>query len=67
MTAYNLVPANTLTKSVKERKEKRRKVIEAARKLERESYLAFLRKKRPQRTVSQTRTAGLPGKFPKGL
>lgn len=51
MTAYNLVPASTITEGVKERKEKRRKVIEAARKLERENFLALMRKKRLVRNL----------------
>ena len=52
MSEYNFVPASTITKGVKERKEARRKIIEAARKLERESYVAFMRKKRSKRILT---------------
>ena len=45
MSEYNLVPASTLIFGVKERKAAWRKVIEAAQKLERESFLAHMRKK----------------------
>jgi hypothetical protein len=48
MTNYHISPpTNTLPSlAVQERKAARRKVIEAARKLERESYIAMMRRKR---------------------
>jgi len=45
MTAYNFTPIQTLSPDVAARKAARRKVIERARQLERESYKAFMRKK----------------------
>ena len=46
MTAYNFTPIHTLSPDVAERRAARRKVIEKARQLERESYKALMRKKR---------------------
>ena len=46
MTAYNFTPIHTLSPDVAARKAARRKVIERAQQLERESYKAFMRKKR---------------------
>jgi hypothetical protein len=46
MNAYNFTPIHTLSPDVAARKAARRKVIERARELERESYKAFMRKKR---------------------
>ena len=46
MTAYNFTPTHTLSPDVAERKAARKKVIERARRLEQESYKAFMRRKR---------------------
>lgn len=46
MTAYNFTPIHTLSPDVAARKAARKKVIERAQQLERESYKAFMRKKR---------------------
>ena len=46
MTAYNFTPIHTISPDVAERKAARRKVIEKARQLERESYKAMMRRKR---------------------
>jgi hypothetical protein len=47
MTQYNLQPLITLPSiEVQQRKAARRKVIEKARKLERDSYIAMMRRKR---------------------
>jgi len=46
MTAYNLTPTQTISPDVAERKAARKKVIEQAQQLERESYKAFMRRKR---------------------
>ncbi len=48
MTNYHIpLPTTTLPSlAVQEKKAARRKVIEAARKLERESYIAMMRRKR---------------------
>ena len=53
MTAYTFSHTHTLSPEVAARKEARKKVIEAARKLERESYKALMRRKRQlQRTYA---------------
>lgn len=44
MTAYNLVPAQTVTKGVKERKAARRKIIEAVWERRKELYHRFYKK-----------------------
>jgi hypothetical protein len=46
MTAYTLTRAQTLSPDVAERRAARKKVIERAQRLERESYKALMRKKR---------------------
>jgi hypothetical protein len=46
MTAYTFDHAQTLSSDVAARKAARRKVIENAQRLERESYKALMRKKR---------------------
>jgi hypothetical protein len=46
MTAYNFTPIYTLSPDVAARKAARKKVIEQARELERESYKAMIRRKR---------------------
>ena len=46
MTAYNFTRAAGISPDVAARKAARRKVIEKAQQLERESYKAFMRKKR---------------------
>ncbi len=46
MTAYNFPHSTTISQDVAERRAARRKVIERAHQLERESYKAFMRKKR---------------------
>lgn len=46
MTAYNLTPTPLPSLTVQEKKAARKKVIEAARKLEQDSYLAMIRRKR---------------------
>ena len=46
MTAYSFPHAHTLSPDIAARKAARRKVIERAQQLERESYKAFMRKKR---------------------
>jgi hypothetical protein len=46
MTAYNVTRANTLSPAVTARKAARKKVIERAQRIERESYKAHMRKKR---------------------
>jgi hypothetical protein len=45
MTAYNFTPIHTLSPDVAERKAARKKVIERAQRVERESYKALMRKK----------------------
>jgi len=46
MTAYTFPRTHTLSPDVAERRAARRKVIERAQRIERESYKAFMRKKR---------------------
>jgi hypothetical protein len=46
MTAYTVPRAHTLSPDVAERRAARKKVIEKARQLERESYKAMMRKRR---------------------
>ena len=46
MTAYTVPRSITISPDVAARKAARRKVIENARKLERDSYLAMMRRKR---------------------
>src|SRR5438105_4145013 len=46
MTAYNVTRTNTLSPDVAARKAARKKVIERAHKLEQESYLGMMKKKR---------------------
>jgi len=46
MTAYNFTPIHTLSPDVAERKVARKKVIERAHRIERESYKALMRKRR---------------------
>jgi len=46
MTAYTFLRTQTLSPDVAERRAARKKVIEKARQLERESYKALMRKKR---------------------
>jgi hypothetical protein len=46
MTAYTIPRAHTLSLDVAERRAARRKVIERAQQLERESYKALMKKKR---------------------
>jgi len=46
MTAYTIPRAQTLSSDVAARRAARRKVIENARKLERDSYKAMMRKRR---------------------
>ena len=46
MTAYNFTSKQTISPDVAARKAARRKVIEQAQQLERESYKAYMRKKR---------------------
>jgi hypothetical protein len=46
MTAYTFSHAQTLSPDVAARKAARKQVIEAARKLERESYKAMMQKRR---------------------
>jgi hypothetical protein len=46
MTAYTVPRAYTISPDVAQRKAARRKVIEQARKLERDSYKAMMRRKR---------------------
>ncbi len=46
MTAYNFPHTTTISQDVLAKKAARRKVIERAQQLERESYKAFMRKKR---------------------
>jgi len=50
MTAYNLVPAQTVTQSVKERKAARRKSIEAVWARRKEIYKRFHKKMKLQAT-----------------
>jgi hypothetical protein len=45
MTAYNFTHTQTISPDVAARKAARKKVIERAQQLERESYKAFMRKK----------------------
>jgi hypothetical protein len=54
MTNYHLTPPTTFPSlTVQEKKAARRKVIEAARKLERDSYKAMMQRKRQlQRTYA---------------
>jgi hypothetical protein len=46
MTAYTFHRTQTISPDVAERKAARKKVIEQAQQLERESYKAFMRRKR---------------------
>ena len=46
MTAYTFPRAQTISPDVAERRAARKKVIERAQRLERESYKALMRKKR---------------------
>lgn len=46
MTAYNFTPIHTLSPDVAERKAARKKVIERAQRVERESFKALMRRKR---------------------
>lgn len=46
MTAYNFPPATTISQDVLAKKAARKKVIERAQQLERESYKALMRRKR---------------------
>jgi hypothetical protein len=52
MTAYNFTHSITISPEVAERRAARKKVIEKARKLERDSYLAMMRKKRRLQVTS---------------
>ncbi len=53
MTAYNFPHAITISQDVAAKKAARRKIIERARQLERESYKAFMRKKRLLQAASE--------------
>jgi hypothetical protein len=46
MTAYNFIRSIQISPDVFERKEKRKKMIQAAQELERRSYLAMMERKR---------------------
>lgn len=52
MTAYNFSHATGISLDVAERRAARKKVIERARKLERDSYLAMMRRKRQLQATS---------------
>jgi hypothetical protein len=56
MTAYSFPRTHTLSPDVAARKAARKKVIERARELERESYKAFMRRKRQLQANSDLAT-----------
>ena len=56
MTAYTIPRAQILSPDVAERRSARRKVIERARELERESYKALMRRKRQLQTATDLDT-----------
>ena len=56
MTEYNFTPIHTLSPDVAARKAARKKVIERAQQLERESYKAFMRRKRALQAGSDLAT-----------
>jgi hypothetical protein len=56
MTAYTIPRAQTLSSDVAARKAARKQVIEAARKLERDSYKALMQKRRQLQTSYQLDT-----------
>ena len=56
MTAYKFTTAQTLSPDVAERRAARRKVIERAHRIERESYKAVMRKKRQLQARSDLAT-----------
>ncbi len=53
MTAYTIPRPQTISSEVAARKAARRKVIERARKLERDSYKAMMQRKRQLHTTYQ--------------
>ena len=56
MTAYTFPHTHTLSPDVAERRAARKKVIERARELERESYKALMRRKRQLQAGSNLAT-----------
>ena len=56
MTAYTFPHTHTLSPDVAERRAARKKVIERARELERESYKALMRKRRQLQAGSNLAT-----------
>ena len=58
MTAYTVPHAHILSPNVAERRAARKKVIEKARQLERESYKALMRRKRQLQAGSNLATIG---------
>ncbi len=56
MTAYSFPHTHTLSPDVAERRAARKKVIERARELERESYKALMRRKRQLQAGSNLAT-----------
>ncbi len=60
MTAYTFPRTHTLSPDVAERRAARRKVIEKARHLERESYKALMRKKRQLHASTDLSTIASP-------
>ena len=56
MTAYTVPHAHTLSPDVAQRRAARRKVIERAQRVERESYQALMRKKRQLQVGSNLAT-----------
>ena len=56
MTAYSVPRTHTLSPDVAAKKAARRKVIEKARQLERESYIAMMRRKRQLQAGSNLAT-----------
>ena len=56
MTAYTVLHAHTLSPDVAERRAARRKVIERAHRVERESYKALMQRKRQLQAGSNLAT-----------
>jgi hypothetical protein len=56
MTAYNFITTQTISSDVATRKAARRKIIERAHKLERDSYKAMMQRRRQLQTSYQLDT-----------